>query len=357
MAAEVAAIFCSWVIIFGVGHGAVPKFKRVDLNKTLFHAGECFRGHFSYPNGKKDELETKEHKEFSKMSGVCQVVFAYKKGYEDCRAKKKKAKPMYDIVLRYGYILPKTLTKMKPFCLIGKLSTICSCRENNCFPSLWDVVEYLVEMYRNDNVAMSKSFNTKMYFDDFHWDHDFRSKILYCLITELRTKNKLEASLPAVPAPKASKSAKAWRKFDDALTRDKNKGKRSKKKSRLLYVIIFMGGLNAISLLMIICFFLWYRSFARGRDAGAAEPKDSVEPGNSDSKGEKGGTPAASPMAGTPAAPGPDAPPKSPGAPGDAPPPPAPPPPGMPGGAPAPPAPRAPDLPPAAPQPQWPATY
>ncbi|RCN48913.1 hypothetical protein ANCCAN_05022 [Ancylostoma caninum] len=121
-----------------------------------------------------------------------------------------------------------------------------------------------------------------------------------------------------------------------------------------------MGALNAFSLFMIICFFLWYGSLARGRDAGAAEPKESVEPGSSDSKGDKAGTPAAASLiAGTPAAPGPIAPPapKPPGTPGDGPPPPAPPPAGVPGGAPPPPAPKAPDRPPGAPQPQWPATY
>ncbi|EYC01098.1 hypothetical protein Y032_0110g161 [Ancylostoma ceylanicum] len=324
-----------------------------------------------------------DHKKYKKMSGVCQVVFVYPKGYENCGAEKGKAKPLYDIVLRNSYLPEKVVTKTKPFCVIGNLSTFCFCRGNSCFASLWDVVQYLVEMYRSDNVELAKSFKTKSYFDDFHWEQDYRAVILYCLITEIRNK-KFEALLPAVPNPKSSKDAKAWKKFDDAVKKlpppppppaekkddetTKN-GKKSKKKERLIWVIMIMGGLNAISLFIIICFFLWYRGFARGdrgKDAAAAEPKEGAEQGSSDSKGEKGGTPGdASPIAGTPVAPGaPGAPgPAGPAAPGpvppsapgpDAPPPP-PQPPGMPGGPP--PAPRAPDLPPDAPQPQWPATY
>lgn len=99
--------------------------------------------------------------------------------------------------------------QMKPFCATGNISTICFCRGNKCFSKLWDVMvgifrsgkpfdeateffqKFLVEMYREDNVAVSKSFKTKSYFDDFQWDSDYRAYIYYCLITELRSKNGL----------------------------------------------------------------------------------------------------------------------------------------------------------------------
>lgn len=45
------------------------------------------------------------------MSGVCQVVFVYPKGYNNCRSKKGKKKYLDDIVLRNAYIAEKTLSK------------------------------------------------------------------------------------------------------------------------------------------------------------------------------------------------------------------------------------------------------
>ncbi|KHJ88129.1 hypothetical protein OESDEN_12081 [Oesophagostomum dentatum] len=113
-------------------------------------------------------------------------------------------------------------------------------------------------------------------------------------------KNKNKGKNDGKGGNSANETARAEEKSKDGRNGKKGgKDDRAKKsRKRLLYVIAFMGGLNAFSFLLILTFFIWYKKSAKkgglGQTVGETG-KDTDDTGG-------GATPAVTPQGEAPAA-------------------------------------------------------
>ncbi|CAJ0605921.1 unnamed protein product [Cylicocyclus nassatus] len=288
-------------------------FRRPDLSQVLSPVDSCHQGIIESDGDKPPKRTVRT---FKNADALCQMMAFYEPLFQKNECIEW---AIQDVVVRTSYVKSSSLNDTTPFCIFGVKAVLCYCAGNSCFRHSWSIVEFLLQLYRNNEKKSLREFRAP--FDTYNIDHMAQRKNFWCFLKAFRYRF-YDIEIPdMIPHYRSSTLEEDWTKFYEEITRrfpektdDKKKGdvdgdkkkdgdeKKDeggrKRKNRLFAVAAFMGGFNALTICAIVTFFIWYKSYVKKEKLKQATLQAAEEQASEPSSTTPG---APSPVAASPA--------------------------------------------------------